>query len=180
MLKIIHIPLDERPCNYDFPKNIFEGEEFNIVRVPFEYMGLKKKPGNIEKIQEFFLNEAKDAYAAIISIDTLIYGGIVPSRLHYFTIEEVTKRLDIIKEIKKINPTIKLYAYNLVMRCPHYDDDDEEPFYYQHTDELIQDPCRIHLEVYLQLTKPEVLDRIHPELQSLHQPSFLGEFLHNV
>ena len=23
MLKIVHIPLDERPCNYDFPKNIF-------------------------------------------------------------------------------------------------------------------------------------------------------------
>ena len=46
--------------------------------------------------------------------------------------EEVLERLQVLKEVKKENPNIKLYAYNLVMRCPHYDDDDEEPFYYQH------------------------------------------------
>ena len=61
MLKIVHIPLDERPCNYNFPKDIFHGKEFNIVRVPFEFMGLKKKPGNIDKIQDFFEKECKDA-----------------------------------------------------------------------------------------------------------------------
>ena len=66
MLKIVHIPLDERPCNYNFPKEIFHGEEFEIVRVPFEYMGLKKKPGNIEKIQEFFKKECKDILATCI------------------------------------------------------------------------------------------------------------------
>ena len=127
MRKIVHIALDERPCNYDFPANIFEGKEFIIKRVPFEYMGLKKKPGNIEKIQDFFYKECKDAYATIVSIDTLLYGGIVPSRLHYFTIDEVSERLNVLKKVKKENPSIKIYAYNLVMRCPHYDDDDEEP-----------------------------------------------------
>ena len=132
MLKIVHVPLDERPCNYDFPKNIFQGQEFDIVRVPFEYMGLKKKPGDVDKIQEFFEKECKDAYAAIVSIDTLVYGGIVPSRLHYFTLDEVLSRLEILKQVKKDNPNIKIYAYNLVMRCPRYDDDDEEPFYYQY------------------------------------------------
>lgn len=132
MLKIVHIPLDERPCNYNFPKDIFKGDEFNIVRVPFELMGLKKRPGNIDKIQEFFEQECKDAYAVILSIDTLLYGGIVPSRLHYNTVDEISKRLEVIKRVKQNNPSIKIYAYNLVMRCPHYDDDDEEPFYYQH------------------------------------------------
>ena len=82
MLKIVHIPLDERPCNYNFPKDIFHVKDFNIVSVPFHFIGLKKKPGNVDKIQDFFEKECKDAYAAIISIDTLIYEGIVPSRLH--------------------------------------------------------------------------------------------------
>ncbi len=147
MLKIVHIPLDERPCNYDFPTQMFQGKEFQIERVPFEYMGLKKKPGNIEKIQEFFETACKDAYAAIVSIDTLIYGGIVPSRLHYNTIEEVSARLEVLKKVKKENPNLKIYAYNLVMRCPHYDDDDEEPFYYQYYGLKIHDKKAIEHKV---------------------------------
>ena len=157
MLKIIHIPLDERPCNYDFPTNIFKGKEFDIVRVPFEYMGLKKKPGNIAKIQEFFEQECKDAYAAIVSIDTLIYGGIVPSRLHYNTIKEVSDRLEVIKRVKEANPQLKIYAYNLVMRCPHYDDDDEEPFYYQHYGLRIHDKKAIEHKMEVNVaTKEEI------------------------
>ncbi len=151
MLKIVHIPLDERPCNYDFPTQMFQGQEFQIERVPFEYMGLKKKPGNIQKIQEFFEKACKDAYAAIVSIDTLIYGGIVPSRLHYNTMEEVSARLEVLKKVKKENPNLKIYAYNLVMRCPHYDDDDEEPFYYQHYGLRIHDQKAIEhkMEVHV-------------------------------
>lgn len=157
MLKIVHIPLDERPCNYDFPKNIFHGEEFEIVRVPFEYMGLKKKPGDVKKIQEFFKKECKDAYAAIVSIDTLVYGGIVPSRLHYFTVKQVLQRLEVLKEVKRENPLLKIYAYNLVMRCPHYDDDDEEPYYYQHYGLRIHDKKAIEHKMEVNLaTKEEI------------------------
>jgi len=158
MLKIVHVPLDERPCNYDFPKLMFQGKEFDIVRVPFEYMGLKKRPGKIDKIQEFFENECKDAYAAIFSIDTLIYGGIVPSRLHYNTIEEVSERLEVIKRVKKANPNIKIYAYNLVMRCPHYDDDDEEPYYYQHYGLRIHDKKAIEHKMKVNVATKEEID----------------------
>lgn len=75
MKKFLFIPLDERPCNYDFPYQIFNNEEFVIQRVPFEYMGLKKRPGNIAKINEFLYKEFKNADGAVISIDTLLYGG---------------------------------------------------------------------------------------------------------
>ena len=51
--RYLYIPLDERPCNYDFAYEIFNDDFLNIQRVPFEYMGLKKKPGNIEKINDF-------------------------------------------------------------------------------------------------------------------------------
>ena len=51
MNKILHIPLDERPCNYEFPKQIFQGGEWEILTLPFSYLGLKKKPAQIEKIQ---------------------------------------------------------------------------------------------------------------------------------
>ena len=130
MKNFLFIPLDERPCNYKFPSLIFNDENFKIKTVPFEYMGLMKKPGNIEKINDFLLNEYKDADGAIISIDTLLYGGIVPSRIHFFSFDEVKQRLDLLRKIKKDKPNFKIYAYNLVMRCPRYNDDEEEPNYY--------------------------------------------------
>ena len=137
MLKVIHIPLDERPCNYDFPNQIFCGNEFDVKRVPFEFMGLKKNPGQIDRINEFLLNESNDAYAAIIALDTLLYGGLVPSRLHMDSFDKILNRLDVLKQIKEANPNIKIYAYNLVMRCPSYNDDDEEPDYYEEYGERI-------------------------------------------
>ena len=99
--RYLYIPLDERPCNYDFAYEIFNDDFLNIQRVPFEYMGLKKKPGNIEKINDFLIKEAKNADGVVLSIDTLLYGGIVPSRLHFFDYETVAKRLSILKKVKK-------------------------------------------------------------------------------
>ena len=131
MNKILHIPLDERPCNYEFPKQIFQGGEWEILTLPFSYLGLKKKPAQIKKIQQWVLNNYQSAYGIVISIDMLLYGGIVPSRIHYFSFEELKERLNILKLIKSKRPDFKIYAYNLVMRCPQYNDDDEEPSYYQ-------------------------------------------------
>ena len=130
MKKYLYIPLDERPCNYNFAYQIFNDDNFEIKRVPFEYMGLKKKPGKIDKINQFLWEEFLNADGVVLSIDTLLYGGIVPSRLHFFSFEEVKERLNILRLIKKAKPSFKIYAFNLVMRCPRYNDDDEEPDYY--------------------------------------------------
>jgi hypothetical protein len=93
-------------------------------------MGDKKVPADHEKIVEFLLNETKDAYGLVLSIDTLLYGGIVPSRLHYFSVEELKERLNVVRKIKENNPDIIIYAFNLIMRCPQYSSADEEPDYY--------------------------------------------------
>jgi len=39
MKKIVHLPLDERPCNYDFPFKMFNKEEIKVVRPNQEDMG---------------------------------------------------------------------------------------------------------------------------------------------
>ncbi len=129
--KIVLLPLDERPCNYDFPYKLFHETEISVVRPEMSIMGVKKKPGDIKAIQEFLLKECRDADGLVISIDTLLYGGIVPSRLHHDKVETLTKRLSVLKTIKQENPKIKIYAFDLIMRCPQYSSSDEEPDYYE-------------------------------------------------
>lgn len=38
----IFIPLDERPCNYEFPYMLAEGTELTVERPPLSILGLKK------------------------------------------------------------------------------------------------------------------------------------------
>lgn len=130
--KVVHLPLDERPCNYDFPYKMFKDSEFEIVRPPKTDMGFKRIPGNIERLVQFVIEETKDAYGLVVAIDTLLYGGIVPSRLHYENRDTLLQRLNVLRLIKRNNPSLKIFAYHLVMRCPQYNDDEEEPFYYRY------------------------------------------------
>ena len=130
MKKIVLLPLDERPCNYIFPQSIFNNDDISITVPDMSIMGDKKTPADHDKIVEFLLNETKDAYGLVLSIDTLLYGGIVPSRLHYFSVNELKERLNVVRKIKENNPNLIIYAFNLIMRCPQYSSADEEPDYY--------------------------------------------------
>ena len=131
MKKIVYLPLDERPCNYSFVGFLSEeNEKYRLVRPSLDIMGKKKIPADFGKIKEFLLTECADADYLIISTDTLLYGGIVPSRLHHLTRDILKQRLQVLPKIKEINPKIKIYGLGLVMRCPCYSDNDEEPDYY--------------------------------------------------
>ncbi|QVK18368.1 DUF4127 family protein [Mycoplasmatota bacterium] len=128
--KIILIPLDERPCNQEFQKLLTIDTDYEVLTPPLEYLGLQKKPGDIDKIWNWLHKEVKNAFGLILSIDTLLYGGLVPSRLHNQGVEELLKRIDDLKAIKTDNKDLKIYAFDTIMRTPSYSSDDEEPDYY--------------------------------------------------
>lgn len=46
MKNIILLPLDERPCNFDFPSKIFNGRKYTIIRP--EHLGQKKTPASYD------------------------------------------------------------------------------------------------------------------------------------
>ena len=131
MKKIVYLSLDERPCNYDFPVKLFDKNDFKIKRIDKSMLGYKKKPAHIEVIKTWLLEQTQDAYGLVISLDTLIYGGILPSRLHHHSKKDLESRIDIIKTIKKNNPKIVIYGFQLIMRCPGYNSSEEEPDYYE-------------------------------------------------
>lgn len=133
MKKIMYIPLDERPCNYNFANFMLEGGDLlELVSPPLDILGHKKEPANYEKLKTFMLDNIADCYGLIISIDMLLYGGIVPSRLHNFSQQELKSRLQLIRNLKELNPSLHIFAYSLIMRCPQYSSSDEEPDYYEH------------------------------------------------
>ena len=132
MNKILYLPLDERPCNYEYPKLIATMQESIDLIIPeLEILGCKKKSANIDAVWHFLYTHIQGASAAILSIETLIYGGLLPSRLHQESLETLLERVEMLKNLKLANPTVKFYLSNLIMRTPKYNSSDEEPDYYE-------------------------------------------------
>lgn len=133
MTKVVYLPLDERPCNYTYPQQLAAMTELELI-VPEKraLLGNKKEPANIAAVKQWLKQVTVDADYLIVSIDLLVYGGIVPSRLHQLTREQCAARLHVLAQLKQANPKLKIYAYNLIMRTPAYDSSDEEPDYYEY------------------------------------------------
>ena len=131
MKKIVYLPLDERPCNLAYVREVArDNKALRVVTPELDEMGNKKTPAKYEKIKTFLERECADADYLVIAIDTLLYGGIIPSRLHHIDREELLNRLRLLKEIKAENKGLYICAFSLVMRCPCYSDSSEEPDYY--------------------------------------------------
>ena len=130
-MKIVYIPLDERPCNYYFAGRISSGSAAQVIAPEPGVLGSKKTEADFVQIKSFMLKHASEADSYVVSLDMLLYGGILPSRLHHLSENELTERLAVLDKIKEINPGAKIYAFALIMRCPAYSSSDEEPDYYE-------------------------------------------------
>ncbi len=128
-MKIVMAPLDERPCNYNYPL-LMPAAGYSLILPPRDMLGDKKRPADLPRLHAWLIEETKDADACILSLDMLLYGGIVPSRLHHESLETLKARSSVVETLKRNNPALKLYLFQLIMRCPDYSLSDEEPEYY--------------------------------------------------
>lgn len=203
MKKIVLLPLDERPCNYNFPYKLFHNNSSSSPLAPFnndsnfksmdklpgdktcfnnldiqimkpDILGDKKIPADTQKIQDFLKKSCKDADGLVLSIDMLAYGGLIPSRLHHSSVKELKERLEIIKELKKENQNLKIYAFQCIMRCPKYSSNDEEPDYYEECGAEIHKIGELEHKVNLGMEHGEALDDLHKKVKS----EYLEDYTH--
>ena len=130
-MKILYIPLDERPCNLKYPQAIAQLQpSLTLIAPPKSLLGQKKQPAPPEPLWQWVESAIVECDGAILSIEMLIYGGLLPSRLHHRSAEELLERVDRIRQLKQTKPDLFLLASNLIMRSPSYNSSEEEPDYY--------------------------------------------------
>lgn len=131
MKKILYVPLDDRPCNYLYPSLIAKiADDIKLLTPPFSLMGKCKRAGNSALIWEWLFKEAPNADYAVLSVDTLVYGNIIHSRIHNRTMDEINMYLNNFEKLNSINPALKIEAFNLVARAAAYNDSFEDPDYW--------------------------------------------------
>ena len=92
-MRIAFVPIDNRPVCYNLAKDIASIDEaIEFLLPPREYLGNLKKIADYDAILNW-LNECPKPDAIILSLDTIAYGGLIPSRRSKDTLEEVKNRI---------------------------------------------------------------------------------------
>ncbi|PWJ95107.1 uncharacterized protein DUF4127 [Oceanotoga teriensis] len=110
MKRILLIPLDSRPVNIDYVYELSKISENTLIYPPKKFLDDFYTPADINGIIEWSKNQKYDI--AIISIDMLVYGGLINSRLDKITLENALKNLQKIKIYKK-----DIYIYSIIRRA---------------------------------------------------------------
>ena len=126
-MKIAFLPIDNRPVCYTLAKYIAQiDESIEFFLPPRECLGDLTKTADIENLISWLENLPK-VDSLILSLDTLVYGGLIPSRRSTETLEELEERL---ARIKPLLRNKKVYAFSSIMRISNNNYNEEEKEYW--------------------------------------------------
>lgn len=128
-LTILYVPLDNRPVNSAYVEQSISAAGCKVIMPPSKYIASNIDNGNPDAIWNWLITKAPKADAAVISTDSLIYGGLVASRTHSFPMKVLENRVKRLNDLERDLP-IKLYAFSTIMRTPRASKGRVEPPYY--------------------------------------------------
>ena len=128
-MRIAFIPIDNRPVCYSLAQmiaNIDSNIEFSIP--PREYLGDLTKSADTNNLFKW-LEALPTQDALILSLDTLAYGGLIPSRRCPESFEQIKEKIERLKKIL-IEKNSKIFAFSSIMRISNNNYNEEEKEYW--------------------------------------------------
>ncbi len=130
MPSVLFLPCDTRPPTLDYPLQLSKMAGLELRTPPLETLNHLNQPGDTAVIARWLLEGCQAASAAIITLETLCLGGMIPARRVSDSLEDALGRLEVLREVKRLNPAIRLLAYGVIVRVAHDNDPLEEKPYY--------------------------------------------------
>ncbi len=127
---MVLLPLDDRPVNYDYPRYLARLAGYELHLPPREWLGNPWRESQHARLVKWLADEAQSADVLILAIDTLAYGGLIPSRTSVESQEQVLGRLGILREIKTRHPDLAILASSVILRISRADSCEEEKDYW--------------------------------------------------
>lgn len=129
MQQIAFIPIDNRPVCYTLPQQIAAMDKNIHLYLPDRnLLGDLTKQADIDGILNW-LENLHEVDKVIVSLDTIAYGGLVPSRRCSDTFEQIVKRIEKFKNILNKKHS-EVYAFSSIMRISNNNCNEEEKEYW--------------------------------------------------
>jgi hypothetical protein len=130
MKNVLLLPCDTRPPTLEYPHQLARAAGLEMRSPPLAMLNDLNIPGDTEAIAAWLRDGAPWADVAIITIETLCLGGMIPARRVTDSLAEALARLELLPELKRINPNLRILAYGVIVRVAHDNDPLEEKPYY--------------------------------------------------
>lgn len=127
---ILYVPQDDRPVDYEYTVSTAEAAGYQVLTPPAQYLSGMNFHGSPDKLMAWVNANAGKADAMVLSIDSLVYGGLVDSRKHNLPMETLTARLEKVEALHKSHKNVPIYVFSTVMRSPWAGGKGVEPDYY--------------------------------------------------
>ena len=129
-MKIAFLPIDNRPVCYTLPEMIAKIDSDIEFFIPErELLGGLTKTADIEGLFKWLI-DLPELDAIVLSLDTIAYGGLIPSRRCPETFEQIKERIDKLKKILETKKS-KIYAFSSIMRISNNNYNIEEKEYWK-------------------------------------------------
>lgn len=127
MKKIAVIPIDNRPVCYSLFESIAKiDDDIQLFLPDRKLLGGLKSIAKTDWILRWFEGIDK-VDAVIVCLDTIAYGGLIPSRRCENTFDEIKAKMEAFKKLLKGK---KVYAFSSIMRISNNNVNEEEKEYW--------------------------------------------------
>lgn len=128
-MNIAFIPIDNRPVCYTLPEQICAiNKNIKLLIPERSLLGDLKKSADVDGIFKW-LESLPECDSIVMCLDTVAYGGLIPSRRSTDTFEEIKMRIEKLKSILKTKQA-KIYAFSSIMRISNNNVNEEEKEYW--------------------------------------------------
>jgi hypothetical protein len=173
---ILYVPLDDRPVSLDYTVDTAKAANLTVLVPPTEYLASRGHQGDPEKLWQWIKDHCQQADSLVLSTDSLIYGGLVDSRIHHFDLETLQGRLNNFQVVKNMNPFAKIYVFGTIMRSPQQSSGGVEPPYYEQYGPSIFDLTALRDKAETKGLSVKEQKRLQQDIQII-PPEYLAEWL---
>jgi len=147
-MKTLLIPLDDRPVTYTFPALVAKAARVEAILPPRHLMGALTRPAQIEELLTFAegVIARQEPGAVIVSLDSLLYGGLITGRRSGDDIKTISTRLERVKKWKSLAPKApQIFAQSSIMRISdNYDNTEEKEYWSRFGREIFEWSACLH------------------------------------
>lgn len=141
-MHFVLIPLDNRPVSYQFPQTVCRVAGVPTLIPPLELVGSLAAPSRPGGLSEW-LNETirgRQPERLLVSLDSIIYGGLINSRRGEESESEIMNRLKEVSGWKRLNAKpMAVLAQSSIMRISdNYDNTEEKKYWSRYGREIFQ------------------------------------------
>ncbi len=113
---LLYVPLDNRPVNFEYVSLLVNiSNEANLLMPPSDLLNRGEDFTDPRPVWEWIFTNLERADAVVISLDTIFFGGLVPSRKHRMDADELDGYMSNLKRLTG-KAKVPVYVFGTIMR----------------------------------------------------------------